>query len=304
MILIQQYYDFRKEKCPIHTIQCGCLWQRQKEIDYCLKKNIENKCIDKIIFLNEESYQLDILNHEKVQCINIGKRLSYQEAIRYIKSLDSNDKFILANNDIFFDNTLEIAENQNLHNKIIALTRHEFDGDSKLEQFRVPPMYDKERDTVYKVNRCWSHDAWILDKSIPSFRCEFLLGVLGCENAFISAAITKKINIENGYPYIRANHFHKSKIRIRKFKSYTHSDKIRESFRKDIYGKELNMEDDFFKISDVETLKILLKNINQEDVYRAASFFKFFKEKDGLKKDFFLRNHFDEFCRTYCIKYL
>jgi len=47
-----------------------------------------------------------------------------------------------------------------------------------------------------------------------------------------------------------------------------------------------------------------LKNINQEDVYRAASFFKFFKEKDGLKKDFFLRNHFNEFCRTYCIKYL
>lgn len=304
MILIQQYYDFRKEKCPIHSTPCGCLWQRQKEIDYCLEKNIENKYINKIILLNEKPYELDIFDNQKIQSVDIGKRLSYQEAIKYAKSLNLNDKFILSNNDIFFDDTLQIVENQDLNNKIIALTRHEFDGSSKLEQYHIPPMYDKERDTIYKVNRCWSHDAWIFDKSIPNFRCEFLLGVIGCENSFILAAIMKNIKVENGYPYIKANHFHKSKIRIRKLKNYTHSDKIEEFFTKDIYGNRLNLEEDFFRISDVETLKKLLKNINQKDVYRAANFFKFLKEKETTKKDFFIKNYFDEFCRTYCIKYL
>lgn len=83
---------------------------RQREIDFCLNRNIENKAIDKIVLLNEKHYQYPpfILN-DKVKQIEISKRLSYYDFFNFIihssfsKENISNDDFVmLCNADIFF----------------------------------------------------------------------------------------------------------------------------------------------------------------------------------------------------------
>ena len=61
MILITQLYNNNKI--------------RFAEFLFALKKNIENKFIEKIILLNEKILNLDISNN-KIQQVNIKKRLS------------------------------------------------------------------------------------------------------------------------------------------------------------------------------------------------------------------------------------
>ena len=55
-------------------------------IPYAIKvQNINNPHISKIILLNEETYKSPLLNNDKIQQVNIQRRLKFSEILRYIK---------------------------------------------------------------------------------------------------------------------------------------------------------------------------------------------------------------------------
>jgi len=248
MVLIQQYHDFRQNKCSCSD-KCNCSNKRQEEIDYCLEQNINNIYIDKIYLLNEKEYTHPLFKSKKIHQININDRLKYSRAIEFANKNCKDDISIIANNDIYFDDTLLILdhldENQWV-DKLIVLTRHERNKDNEiLSQDKIPHYYSPHYNEFFKCQRIFSHDAWVFKSPLQSFSCDFYLGVNGCEGAFITQ-LKKNTNIkvQNGYPYIRAIHYHLSKFRTTTIKKY-HVEKISGIFE-DIYSNKISYEDDKF----------------------------------------------------------
>ena len=62
---------------------------RNEEIRQCLKRNVENEHIDKIILLNEKKYTDDELGikHKKIRQVNINKILTYKDVFTLVDDL-------------------------------------------------------------------------------------------------------------------------------------------------------------------------------------------------------------------------
>ena len=86
--------------------------ERLNEINLCLQKNVENKYIKKIILLNNEIFPLNFLNDpfKKITQVKISNNESYKlkfsDAIKYINEYCKDEICILANSDIYFNETL------------------------------------------------------------------------------------------------------------------------------------------------------------------------------------------------------
>ena len=86
--------------------------ERLKEINLCLQKNVDNKYIKKIILLNNEFFSLDFINDpfKKINQIIISNnqnyKLKFNDAVKYINEYCKDDICILANSDIYFNETL------------------------------------------------------------------------------------------------------------------------------------------------------------------------------------------------------
>lgn len=104
--------------------------QRQKELDDCLLKNVENPHIKSIHLLNDQIYPLEFLpDHNKIIQVVVEedhkKRLGFDYAIQYINTNLINEKYILTNSDIYFDDTLNLIKDYDFTNKVMALTRYD-----------------------------------------------------------------------------------------------------------------------------------------------------------------------------------
>lgn len=177
---------------------------RQKEIDFCMRKNVENKLIDKIIQVNKNS------------------RSTYGDFFK-IMSQYPNDINIIANLDIYFDETIELAKDIKTM-ECYALTRWEnYNGsviDFNSRHGRPsPPQWsqdawifkgfpdDKDFDTVVAIN----------SKSRSNETIPFSLGIPGCDNKIAAMLKEKKYNVTNPSLSIKAIHVHKNESR-----SYPH----------------------------------------------------------------------------------
>ena len=153
MILITQIYNNNKV--------------RYNEMIKALKLNCKNRIINKIILLNEKKLNLDSIS-PKIKQIIIGKRLTYKIAFDYSNNnFDENNIIILANSDIWFDNSIEIINRCNMVNKVFALSRYDF---------------TPNKDYVF-FNNFKSQDCWIYQNPIKlQFPHNFYLGYPGCDN--------------------------------------------------------------------------------------------------------------------------
>jgi len=191
IILIQQFF--------IHRIE-----ERQHELIECLKKNINNPYIDKIILLNEQIYDLNKygINSDKIEQVNIKYRLSYHYALNYIKTSIDNSHCILANTDIYFDESIQTLRSLNLTNKFLALLRYNINEDNSVE--------------LHNGGRPDSQDAWIIDSDInididDDFK--FNLGKPGCDNAITYIMFKNRYVVYNPSLTIKSYHLHKTDIR-------------------------------------------------------------------------------------------
>jgi hypothetical protein len=192
MILITTYYKSSNDK-------------RQKEIEECLLRNINNKHISKIYLLNDQIYEEYNKENKIVQIVvdeENKKRLTYKYTISFINEKLKDEKCIIANSDIYFDETLEHLVNYDLSNKFLALSR-----------------YDKG--VLYDTLS--SQDTWIFTSpaSVPLEDCNFHFGVPGCDNKILYIFQKSGYKISNPSRTIKTHHLHESN-----FRTYKGSDRV------------------------------------------------------------------------------
>jgi len=116
MILITQYFQ-------------GTSLTRNSEINACLERNLANPHIEKIYLLNEKKYPS--LTDPKIEQVIIGKRLTHKDAVELANRDCEGDICIVANADIYFDDTLNQIQSEELDETCMCLSRWELeDGDS------------------------------------------------------------------------------------------------------------------------------------------------------------------------------
>ena len=78
--------------------------ERRKEIAECLKRNVENPLIERIILLNERIYTRKELGVKsgKIKQIDIKERLKFSHIFEYVEKEKLNGYIITCNADIFF----------------------------------------------------------------------------------------------------------------------------------------------------------------------------------------------------------
>lgn len=157
---------------------------RQKELDKCLELNEANEFITRIIPVPSRNYN-DIFR----QCV-----------------LYPNDVNIIANADIFFNETIQHAK-KIWKQYCYALTRWDY----------------KNGQAVF-MNRKDSQDVWIF-RGVPKVNAEFELGQAGCDNHL--AYLIKKAGyvLRNPSLTIQAIHLHEVDYR-----TYKQSDRIPEPY--------------------------------------------------------------------------
>jgi len=190
IILITQYYVPDKPK-------------RAREIKECLRRNIENPLIDKILLLNESPQTLP--DSPKIMEKVIGARLTYADVIKFIKTeVIPNTIVIFANSDIYFDDTLRLLYSVDMRDTFMSLLRYEVKEEGE------PQLFGPRGD---------SQDTWIvLSDSIHAREwtwgdLEFPFGKGGCDNAINTEMMRAKMFVVNPALTIKTYHLHKSGVR-------------------------------------------------------------------------------------------
>ena len=197
IILIQQFYINNNV-------------QRHNENKLCLSLNVKNKYIDKIILLNERIYTEKELGIQslKIKQINIGQRLTYKGVFDYLSSANIKGYIILANTDIFFDQTLNHVKVSGLHKerKVYCQLRHEYNNEQILNSCKLYYNRPDNQDTWI-----WHTNSIVTQKQGEIFN--YQMGKNGCDNKTIYVFGILGFACHNEPIFIKTYHYHISQIR-------------------------------------------------------------------------------------------
>lgn len=166
--MIRLFYNYYEDKHPL----------RKREIDECLKKNQANPLITTIVLASPGKPTYDY----------------FFEQINKVTGPD--DINIICNSDIFFDETIELA-NRIKHKQLFALSRWDY-----LHPWRIT-FFD----------RADSQDTWIVRGKIENVFGNFTLGTRGCDNRIAHEFHTAGYEVLNPSKTIKTYHLHNSGIR-------------------------------------------------------------------------------------------
>lgn len=148
---------------------------RRRELDICLKMNLDNpfvKCIYDLTNLPREEF----ISNPKYKVVPENKWLTYQHAFDFANSLPG-EYFAILNTDIALDkhSRWDIAAKIFLDNNyVLAQSRHEYDitsGSGKMD------------DGFASLYHAHTQDAWFFKSPLLVPNCDFEIGLLGCDNA-------------------------------------------------------------------------------------------------------------------------
>ena len=166
---------------------------RQKELIYCLNKNIENQLIDKIYLFVDGFVELP--ESDKLVTIEF-QRPTYRDFFNLIdRTVTSrNDISMVANTDIYFNHTLsQLTLNER---QCIALSR----WDDKIGGLKLH-------------NERFSQDVWIFRGKMRNVNfCDFYLGIPGCDNRIAYELHSAGYALYNPATRIQAIHYHRSDL--------------------------------------------------------------------------------------------
>ena len=198
VILITQYYEPKNE-------------ERKVEIKDCLINNSKNKLIDEIHLFVEKDYDFSFVNLDKIKLIYTDKQLSFKRSFDYSNdNFDNQHIIILANSDIYFNNTLVKIHDLNYDKIFYALSRHDLDINCN---FKLIP-------TTFK-----SQDVWIWKTPIRVIRNKInetdffekndgiVLGIGSCDNRIVKIMKETGYNVKNIGNKIHCIHNHKNNYR-------------------------------------------------------------------------------------------
>lgn len=181
MVLIQNFY---KDSDTV----------RNNELEGAIESNIKNPLIKKVVFIisDKDIKYCHFLDIPKV----MGFRAS-KDRVTYTELFHCANKFkgikIIANLDIYFDETLQIVKDNLKEKEVYALSR-----------------YDKQQDGSIKLhNHRDSQDCWIFRDKV-NINVSYGLGEPGCDNAIAWEFNNAGFKIFNPALSIKAIHYHSS----------------------------------------------------------------------------------------------
>lgn len=196
LIYITQYFVHPKVK-------------RSREINYCLKKNVDCQYIDRIVLLNEKDHYLGdfTFNTDKIEQVNIGERIRFDHVLKWIYEKAPADAIIvIANSDIYLDDTWRIIWSTAMENKFISLLRWDDSEDPR----EPPKLFGPRAD---------SQDTWaVAASSIKSRKWDWEsvkipFGKGGCDNAINVEMLKQRFLVVNPCMSLYTHHVHTSGIR-------------------------------------------------------------------------------------------
>ena len=186
--------------------QCGDK-ERQQEIDLCLRQNIANKTISKLIVLIDDNSVLPF-EDAKITTIYLESRPTYKKWLELTQGLVLSGVSVLCNSDIYFDDSINVFK-QLLSEKqrFVALSRWEVIG----------------TDTKLHPNPHWSQDVWAIpcsnDLTTDFLRLlDFPMGVPRCDNKITYLFGILGWDIYNPCKQIKSYHVHETDMRTYKKK--------------------------------------------------------------------------------------
>ena len=186
---------------------------RTDEYIDCLRQNASNTPVTRITVFIEDESTIEMLRrtypifaHEKIRPIEHRRRLMYNDLFAYANNTLAGCAVIVANADIFFDDSLALVDDIPLCGRMLCLSRWDEDSDGR------PVHFDRSD----------SQDAWIFEAPLPRIEAKFHLGVPGCDSRLAYETGKAGLILCNPSRSIRARHLHKSTVR-----RYTERDRLR-----------------------------------------------------------------------------
>jgi hypothetical protein len=182
----------------------------------CLEKNMANDRIDQIHVIYDSSKDtgkttiLDYLKEKNIPITCVKGRPTYALCFALANYQYPNKRIILANADIFFNETLHLLDDYDLTDTFLALTRWNITKSGALQLFK---QY-KPCGHFSKTGSESSQDVWIFSTPIRDFRKNSVkLGLMGCDTTIAYYARESGLRVLNPCLSIQCCHLHLSKIR-------------------------------------------------------------------------------------------
>jgi hypothetical protein len=176
---------------------------RRRELELCLAKNRENDRISHIYLMIDDDADVD-QSDGRVTVIRMDQRPTYQDWTRLAEAHSPNHISVLANADIYFDETISQLEELFARDAtaFVALSRYELLDD----------------DISLHPNPHWSQDTWAYFPAHASNpdrdRClNFPLGVPRCDNKVAYSFAVYGHTVYNPCHQVRSIHVHQSGLR-------------------------------------------------------------------------------------------
>ncbi|MDT5267882.1 MAG: hypothetical protein QOH49_68 [Acidobacteriota bacterium] len=177
---------------------------RRGELLDCLRRNVENERLDEIHLFAEEAPDANrlpdkypLLADAKLRVIAHGRRVTYRHLFAHANERLPGRRVIIANADIFFDQTLARLDGYDLSGRLLCLSRWDVRPDGTVHFFEHPA----------------SQDAWVFQTPIREFPCDFHMGLPGCDNRLAWEAEQAGLTLSNPSRSLRACHLHLSGVR-------------------------------------------------------------------------------------------
>jgi hypothetical protein len=172
--------------------------EREAENIKCLLNNLSHPLIERVhLFLQTKDIP-NVPENAKLHYIEHGIRPTFSELFEFGNKIGNNGAIkIVANSDIYFDETLKLASDALVRWDILALTRWDLKEDKSFEFY----------------NNFKSQDVWIYKKQIkPNIGC-YHIGRHGCDNRLVYEFKSKNYKIANPSLSIKTIHVHQSALR-------------------------------------------------------------------------------------------
>jgi len=176
---------------------------RHEEILICLQENINNEYIKEIVVVLEKPTNNFYFSSSKLKFWELYSRPTYSDMFEYANKNYQGQTCIIANSDIYFNETLNHLVGYDLKNLFLCLTRYDLNPNGDLK-FMHPDYVMRSQDT------------WIFKSPVPNKLIEtskFYLGINACDNNISRVASDSGLITTNPSLLIETIHLHNSNIR-------------------------------------------------------------------------------------------
>lgn len=177
----------------------------------CMEKNLAHPGIGSIYVLydtskddHEKSILLDYLRAQPITIHYISGRPTYHQCFELANVLHPDQRIIISNADIYYNETLDLLDTYDLTDRFLALTRWNVQADGSLKIYMWPN----------NVQAIGSQDAWIFKTPIKAFEDKTIpIGVPHCDARIAYQARHSGLKVLNPCLSLQCCHVHLSGIR-------------------------------------------------------------------------------------------